>query len=92
MPVSQPGHWPFRPQQLIGNVWEWTASDLEILDENGQPVVGDMLMRAIRGGAFDTYFATQATGLFRTGLACIARTHNVGFRCALELSDLPAQR
>jgi len=84
------GSAPNDVQQLIGNVWEWTASDLDMLDENGQPVVGDMLMRALRGGAFDTYFATQATGLFRTGLACIARTHNVGFRCALSLSDLPA--
>jgi iron(II)-dependent oxidoreductase len=70
--------------QLIGNVWEWTSSDLEMTDENGRPIVGDMLMKAIRGGAFDTYFSSQATSHFRTGLACLARPHNVGFRCVLD--------
>jgi formylglycine-generating enzyme required for sulfatase activity len=41
-------------------------------------------MNSIRGGAFDTYFAWQATATFRTGLACVARSNNVGFRCALH--------
>lgn len=72
--------------QLIGNVWEWTDSDFCTVDDEGQTVVGDTLMKSIRGGAFDTYFAWQATSSFRTGLACLARTHNVGFRCALDLS------
>ncbi|HNQ22293.1 MAG TPA: SUMF1/EgtB/PvdO family nonheme iron enzyme [Phycisphaerae bacterium] len=71
--------------QLVGNVWEWTASDFAVIDENGQPVVGDMLMKAVRGGAFDTYFPAQATSAFRTGVACLIRAHNVGFRCALDL-------
>ena len=70
--------------QLIGNVWEWTSSDFEITDEKGRPVVGDMLMKSIRGGSFDTYFSCQATSHFRTGLACLARTHNTGFRCVLD--------
>jgi iron(II)-dependent oxidoreductase len=70
--------------QLIGNVWEWTATDLEMTDEKGRPIVGDMLLKAIRGGAFDTYFSSQATSHFRTGIACLARTHNVGFRCVLD--------
>jgi iron(II)-dependent oxidoreductase len=70
--------------QLIGNIWEWTASDFEVTDEDGRPVVGDMLMKSIRGGAFDTYFQAQATSVFRTGLACLMRAHNVGFRCALD--------
>jgi iron(II)-dependent oxidoreductase len=71
--------------QLIGNVWEWTASDFMPVDENGKPIVGDMLMKSIRGGAFDTYFACQATSYFRTGLPCLVRAHNVGFRCALDV-------
>ncbi|HYC56284.1 MAG TPA: SUMF1/EgtB/PvdO family nonheme iron enzyme [Candidatus Binatia bacterium] len=70
--------------QLIGNVWEWTSSDLELTDEDGTPLIGDMLMKAIRGGAYDTYFPCQATSTFRTGLACLSRTHNVGFRCVLD--------
>jgi gamma-glutamyl hercynylcysteine S-oxide synthase len=71
--------------QLVGNVWEWTACDFAISYEDGQPVVGDMRMKSIRGGAFDTYFPSQATSCFRTGLAILSRTHNVGFRCALDV-------
>jgi iron(II)-dependent oxidoreductase len=71
--------------QLVGNVWEWTASDFDMGGENGEPVVGDMLLKSIRGGAFDTYFPSQATSCFRTGLASLARAHNVGFRCAMDL-------
>jgi len=71
--------------QLIGNVWEWTASDFIVHSERGQTIVGDMLMKGIRGGAYDTYFAWQATGTFRSGLACLARSHNVGFRCVMDL-------
>jgi iron(II)-dependent oxidoreductase len=69
-------------------VWEWTGSDFDPQADDGSPVIGDMLMKSIRGGAFDTYFASQATSLFRTGLACIARTHNVGFRCAMNAGDI----
>ena len=71
--------------QLIGNVWEWTSSDFSVVDDDGRQVVGDMLMKAIRGGAFDTYFARQATSHFRTGLPSLARVHNVGFRCATDI-------
>ena len=71
--------------QLIGNVWEWTASDYEVSDEAGRTVVGNMLMKEIRGGAFSTYFASQATGCFRTGLATLVRAQDVGFRCVLDL-------
>jgi iron(II)-dependent oxidoreductase len=70
--------------QLIGNVWEWTATDYEVTDDKGRPVVGDMLLKSVRGGAHDTYFACQATSHFRTGLPCLARTNNVGFRCVLD--------
>jgi iron(II)-dependent oxidoreductase len=73
--------------QLIGNVWEWTSSDYNVTDETGRQVVGDMLMKEIRGGAFDTYFAAQAAGCFRTGLASLARMHNVGFRCVVDLGE-----
>jgi len=76
---------------LCGNVWEWTDSDYCVYDEEGRPVVGDMLMKSIRGGSFDTYFACQATSFFRTGLACLMRTHNVGIRCALDCSAVDDQ-
>lgn len=72
-------------QQLIGNVWEWTAGDFEITDADGQAIVAEMPMKAVRGGAFDTYFETQASSTFRTGLILLSRTHHTGFRCAMDV-------
>jgi iron(II)-dependent oxidoreductase len=78
---------PNQALQLVGNVWEWTACDFEVTDGEGGRVVGDMCMAAIRGGAFDTYFPSQATSIFRSGLVRMARSHNVGFRCVLDLGE-----
>lgn len=78
---------PNQVQQLVGNVWEWTDSEYEVVDDNGNPIVGEMPMHVTRGGAYDTYFEGQATSLFRTGQLALARSHNSGFRCALNLSD-----
>jgi iron(II)-dependent oxidoreductase len=72
-------------RQLIGNVWEWTAADFEAVDRDGRQVVGETLLKVIRGGAYDTYFPWQAVSAFRSGLGCVARAHNVGFRCAMDL-------
>jgi len=73
--------------QLVGNVWEWNSSDFEVTDAGGRPILGEMPMKGVRGGAFDTYFENQATSTFRTGLIALARTHNTGFRCAMDLKD-----
>jgi len=78
---------PNQVAQLIGNVWEWTAGPFDMMDDTGRTIVGDMVMAPIRGGAFDTYFPAQATGMFRTGLVSLARAHNVGFRCAMSLPE-----
>jgi formylglycine-generating enzyme required for sulfatase activity len=78
---------PNHVYQLVGNVWEWTDSEYVIADGTGNPVVGEMPMHAVRGGAFDTYFESQATAHFRTGQIALARTHNTGFRCAMDLND-----
>jgi len=88
MPVNSYGSGaaPNGVLQLIGNVWEWTESDYVVTDDAGSTVVGDMLLKEIRGGAFDTYFPSQATGHFRSGLNVLSRVHNVGFRCAWDLS------
>ena len=74
-------------RQLVGNVWEWTASEFEITDFEGRSVLGEMPMRAIRGGAFDTYFESQATSLFRTGQITLGRVYHTGFRCAMDLPE-----
>ncbi|MHC5109939.1 MAG: formylglycine-generating enzyme family protein [Planctomycetota bacterium] len=73
--------------QLVGNVWEWLGSDFEMYDDEGRQIIAEMPMKGIRGGAFDTYFETQLVSDFRTGQITLARVHNVGFRCAMDLSS-----
>lgn len=73
--------------QLVGNVWEWTDTEYAVNDDRGRPIVGEMPMHVVRGGAFDTYFEAQTTAHFRTGQIALARTHNTGFRCAMDLSE-----
>ena len=86
---------------MVGNCWEWTlgAFDLatqlaEGIDDPSEPmphtVTGDVVMKNIRGGAFDTYFDGQTTNQFRSGELSIARKHNIGFRCAIGACDLAA--
>lgn len=72
--------------QLVGNVWEWIDTEFAIFDDEGRPIVGEMPMHVVRGGAFDTYFESQATSHFRTGQIALARAHNTGFRVALDLA------
>jgi iron(II)-dependent oxidoreductase len=73
--------------QLVGNVWEWTDSEYVVTDERGGALVGEMPMHVIRGGAFDTYFESQTSTDFRTGQIALARAHNTGFRCAMDLAN-----
>jgi iron(II)-dependent oxidoreductase len=73
--------------QLIGNVWEWTTANLG--SRSSQPYLSlPTPMKSIRGGAFDTYFETQATCQFQSGENPVARKHNIGFRCALGVCDV----
>lgn len=89
VPVSDyaNGAAPNQVRQLVGNVWEWTDSEFSLTDDNGGPIVGEMPMRALRGGAFNTYFDAQATSVFRSGQVVLARPDNVGFRCAMDIAD-----
>jgi iron(II)-dependent oxidoreductase len=73
--------------QLIGNVWEWAGTEFNVAADDGTPIVGEMPMMGVRGGAFDTYFEAQATSTFRSGQIALGRAHNIGFRCALDLTD-----
>jgi iron(II)-dependent oxidoreductase len=72
--------------QLIGNVWEWTATPLVELADPTLHVSESVI--SIRGGAFDTYFENQATCHYQSGDQPLARRRNIGFRLALPMSDL----
>lgn len=89
VPVTEypTGAAPNQVRQLVGNVWEWTDSEFSVSDDEGRPIIGEMPMRVVRGGAYDTYFDTQAMSTFRTGELALIRTHNTGFRCAMDLSE-----
>jgi len=76
-------------QQLVGNVWEWVADDFGLEPRGPRNKISlPTPMKAIRGGAFDTYFDTQATCQFQSGENPMARRHNIGFRLALSVRDL----
>jgi Uncharacterized conserved protein len=81
------GDSPCHVRQLIGNVWEWTSSDFAEHDQ-GQDIDSEAPLKSLRGGAFDTYFAHQASWRFQSGDHVLARRHNVGFRCALCACDV----
>jgi gamma-glutamyl hercynylcysteine S-oxide synthase len=83
--------------QLIGNVWEWTASGFRgtQLPQEHLPTGGLVLetpLRSIRGGAFDTYFDNQACCQFQSGENPLSRRHNIGFRCAVGVGDVTLVR
>ena len=74
-------------RQLIGNVWEWTASGVEVWS-HGNKATPSQPLKCIRGGSFDTYFDSQTTCQFQSGDTLLARRHNIGFRCAVSAYDL----
>ncbi|MCA9197115.1 MAG: SUMF1/EgtB/PvdO family nonheme iron enzyme [Planctomycetales bacterium] len=74
--------------QMVGNVWEWTDTLFEAQMSKGLRIVTDGPMAEIRGGAYDTYFTSQATCRFRSAQAIAARHPNLGFRLCLTASDL----
>ena len=73
-------------QQLLGNVWEWTTSDVR-MTLYGKELHFESPLKSLRGGAFDTYFEQLATSQLHSGDIPLARRHNVGFRCALSVGD-----
>lgn len=82
------GSTPNGVRQLIGNVWEWGDTQFFPQCDDGVSVLMDQTMAEIRGGAFDTYFPTQACCQFRSGQTLLFRGENVGFRCCVSGSEL----
>lgn len=82
------GSTPNGVRQLIGNVWEWLDARYSPAAEGDVKILLEEVMAEVRGGAFDTYFASQATCQFRTGQPILHRATNVGFRCCVSTQDL----
>ncbi len=76
--------------QMIGNVWEWTASEFQ-LPGSGLFNAASVPLKSLRGGAFDTYFENQASCDFVSGDHPLTRRNNIGFRCAVGAWDLRLQ-
>jgi gamma-glutamyl hercynylcysteine S-oxide synthase len=74
--------------QLIGNVWEWTSSTFGAWEPTTRKIETAVPLKSIRGGAFDTYYDTQAHCQFQSGESPLSRKHNIGFRCALGFCDV----
>lgn len=89
-PVSQfrGGGTPNGVQQLIGNVWEWMNTQYVLPANEGITVHLANPMAEIRGGAYDTYFHSQATCQSRSGQSLSARRSNIGFRCCCGAEGL----
>jgi len=75
--------------QMTGNVWEWLDDPLETIPcPAGETFFPWKPMRRIIGGAFNTYFPSEATCQFITGQGELDRLGNIGFRCAVSLDRL----
>lgn len=75
--------------QLIGNVWEWIDAQFTLPGEGDVRLAVEQPLAEIRGGAYDTYFHSQASCQFRTGQPLLHRAANVGFRCCVSTETLP---
>ena len=74
--------------QLVGNVWEWTTGVFGSAGFASRDYKENAPLRAIRGGAFDTYFENHVTCQFQSAEDPVARKRNIGFRCAVSVCDL----
>ncbi|QDU86747.1 Iron(II)-dependent oxidoreductase EgtB [Pirellulimonas nuda] len=74
--------------QLVGNVWEWTATSLSELAPRG--IDFPSALKTVRGGAYNTYFENQATCHFQSAEHPLSRRPNIGIRLALGMESLAA--
>lgn len=80
----------FGPYDVVGNVWEWTATwygpyTAEPSNNPSGPSSGER--RVIRGGAFNGSYPGWLHPSFRYGQVPEARSHGIGFRCASAVTS-----
>jgi eukaryotic-like serine/threonine-protein kinase len=85
------GKSPFGLSDMIGNAWEWTASDFRTYPGGSIPrdlPSGDL--KVIRGGSYDSDLNT-ATATYRRGYPARGNYDysKTGFRCAKDLTSAP---
>jgi gamma-glutamyl hercynylcysteine S-oxide synthase len=83
------GDTPNGISQMSGNVWEWLDDPLETVPcESDEMFLPWKPMRRIVGGAYNTYFPSEAACQFITGQGELDRRENIGFRCAVSVDEL----
>ncbi len=81
------GRSPFGLQDVVGNVWEWTADwfgpySAEAADNPKGPATGEQ--RVIRGGGWNGAQPSWVRPTFRYRDEPVKRSYGVGFRCARD--------
>jgi len=73
---------PFGVQDLIGNAWEWTASDWSPYPGGSlsTPTIGGE--KVIRGGSWEST-SEYASAIYRSGYKGVGQ--KTGFRCAMDM-------
>jgi len=73
---------PFGVQDLIGNAWEWTASDWRSYPGGSLATAASGGEKVIRGGSWESG-PTYATATYRSGYKGVGQ--KTGFRCAMDM-------
>lgn len=82
------GKGPFGTMDMIGNAWEWTATEWQAYPKGTSPPDGSNRLRVIRGGYWGSSVA-KATTTFRRGWDARGAEigyQNTGFRCAADVN------
>jgi formylglycine-generating enzyme required for sulfatase activity len=76
---------------MVGNAWEWTASDLRAYPGGQLPNRKSGDLKVIRGGYWGSQTDKAATTTFRTGYAVSGESsyQNTGFRCVKDILEAP---
>lgn len=77
---------PFGASDMVGNVWQWTASKLTAYPGGSIPTQAAANLKVIRGCTYACK-SSQATATYRRGWPAIGADYtNTGFRCVADAS------